>query len=336
MENEKFDPYRLENLKQQQLYSEKEIQENLEDVIELGSLPELEISQGEHEHIVINEKKEELAKDPTVAETREILSLFLKEEMPYLDEKLLAEMDSSQLIKTYFYYYNQEASFLHFIDLVSTLGTPKIKEAIEEYNDNQKELKKLLTVQYFKYLYNKIPIGLKEGRNLQLYEKVEDEVDLDSESPEDLPPESQEILLKAINHFINLHKERKKINEQPLVGFHTSGNKIQGNAITATHGHDQVNIIAQSGKASKVGAGERFLSYKLNKLYPGEMLYLIDSSRNNLSNVYDIENAAATSHSSLTKINIPEYKIDQKHGGFNYINLTPDVMKDLDAGFGAK
>ena len=297
-------------------------------LLEKGRLPEIITDAKGEEHIkraprIIDINEALLEKDKEVHKTRKDLQDFVLDEMPYINDNLLDEMNGEELMDLYLYYYNQSASYNHFLEIISKMGNKKIKDTLREF-ENSKKLEETLTGLYTLYLFNKLPSALKKNYRL---DKDKLAVEVIEEINERKPEIIEDVEIK--NDVIKLSKKltggfvtRQSEKMSPIIGFHTSGTSALKN-INVPLGIPQTNIGSNVGE---IHAGAKFLNFDLDNLYGkgAKFLYLVNATSGHLEKIYD-STTAAYSHGQLE---IPP--------NFKAIHMTPEVVADLNCNFGAQ
>jgi len=309
----------------------REKKELISNLYETGELPNLQL---------LSEKTEKQL-DPEVKETRENLETYIYDQMPYLDRNILTRLNSKQLMNLFLYYFNNKPSYDHFLKIIETVGSKDLRIYLDKKNKelkgelNKENLPELHSA-YLIYLYNKLPIGLKqrEGKNGKI-EKIKIEKKDEVINVEDLTYEAaskigqklegklDQQVMTAIDFLENLFIRREKEMGYPLIAFHTSDIKNIKGKINVPYGKPQ-EYWSPSGSGI-ISAGSKFFSFKLKQLFPAEYLYLVYSNTSDLEKIYDPSTTAATSSAPLDTVPTDELLP---------IHLTHKVTEDLGASFG--
>lgn len=237
----------------------------------------------------IKEQKQEQKLETERNETLKDLKEFLIEKLDFLPFSILNQKSSKELLNLYKHYLEQKANLNNFKKFYKEAAQKEINEKKpDEYFDKYKT-----------YLLGKLPQQLQE-RLLEISEK------------------QQETEKEFIKRLEEIHREREKINQRMILGFHCSDiNFWKGEKETFIKSGSKEEVIGDIKKT-----GLHFYSIDPQHLYVtrSKFLYLVEGSMYEIKNNKNVQSP----YWFYTERDLPVLKV---------IPLDNEVVESLDLKF---
>lgn len=262
-----------------------------EHFIAQGALPE--VKRNGSAKVVPVERPPQIESDPDVEKVRGELRSLIQTELPYLDRKLLKDLNGEQLLNLYISYFNSRPSRAHFAEIVDRLGTEEMRDTSQE---GPRE------AAYALYLLNKLPEELRQ-RRLSADREVSILKQNELEIPEQVTTEQLHKYRIASMALEALFNRREESVGRPILTFHVSTQEISDPKISVQLGRPQFNV---NSPRPELTGNSKFFSFDPRKLYnprgAERYLYLVYGSESDTLRIYDLAEGAATSDADLVRV----------------------------------